>query len=44
MASHLGSQFTVATNQLSQSWSYWFYFSPPTWSAGTRGVVEDMTT
>lgn len=44
MASHLPLQHHTAMNQLPQSWAYRFYFSPPTWSAGTRGVVEDMTT
>ncbi len=29
---------TPATNQLSRSWWYRFYFSPPTLSAGSRGV------
>jgi hypothetical protein len=37
-------QPNTAIKQLPQSWYFYFYFSPPTWSAGTRGVVESMTT
>jgi hypothetical protein len=44
MASHQPRQANTANNQLAQSWQFYFYFSPPTWSAGTRGVVVSMTT
>ncbi len=44
MDSHRPRQASTATNQLSQSWYFYFSFSPPTWSAGTRGVVASMTT
>jgi hypothetical protein len=44
MDSQQTSQLTTASNQLPQSWYFYFYFSPPTWSAGTRGDVTSMTT
>jgi hypothetical protein len=25
-------------------WYFYFYFSPPTWSAGKRGVAASVTT
>jgi hypothetical protein len=44
MDDRLAQQSNIATNQLPQSWHFFFYFSPPTWSAGTRGVAASVTT
>jgi hypothetical protein len=44
MDDRLAPQPSTTTNQLPQSWYFSFYFSPPTWSAGKRGVAASMTT
>jgi hypothetical protein len=45
MDCHHVEQTSAAPNQpLQGGWYFSFYFSPPTWSAGTRAVVASVTT